>query len=72
VRPDGPFAPLSVRARPGPQPGVEGLGCAGYDDKLNRLERTRLAREYAKLDPAVEQTLADESLVAEADPWPEY
>jgi Arc/MetJ-type ribon-helix-helix transcriptional regulator len=41
-------------------------------DKLARLDRTRLARECAKLDPAEEKTLAEEGLVAEADSWPEY
>ena len=41
-------------------------------DKLNRLDRTRLARECAKLDVAEEQALADEGLAAEADQWPEY
>ena len=41
-------------------------------DRLDRLERTRLARECAKLDPAEEKNMADESLVAEADSWPEY
>ncbi|MHB8765226.1 MAG: CopG family ribbon-helix-helix protein [Deferrisomatales bacterium] len=41
-------------------------------DRLDRLDRTRLARECAKLDPAEEQAMAEESLVAEAAPWPEY
>ena len=41
-------------------------------DRLDRLERTRLARECAKLDPVEEKSLAEESLVAEADSWPEY
>jgi metal-responsive CopG/Arc/MetJ family transcriptional regulator len=33
-------------------------------DKLQRLNRSRLARECAKLDPAFEQALADEGLRA--------
>ena len=41
-------------------------------DKLERMERSRLARECAKLDPAFEQRLADEGLTAELDQWPEY
>ena len=41
-------------------------------DKLQRLERTRLAQECAKLDPANEQDLADEGLAMERDEWPEY
>jgi metal-responsive CopG/Arc/MetJ family transcriptional regulator len=31
-------------------------------EKLARLDRSRLARECAKLDPGVEQALADEGL----------
>jgi len=42
------------------------------EDKLGRLERTRLAEECAKLDPAAEQALAEEGLSEELDRWPEY
>jgi metal-responsive CopG/Arc/MetJ family transcriptional regulator len=41
-------------------------------DKLHRLERTRLARECAKLDLEYEQNMAEEGLVMEMDEWPEY
>ena len=41
-------------------------------DKLDRLERSRLARECAKLDPAFEQALADEGLAEDGEQWPEY
>jgi metal-responsive CopG/Arc/MetJ family transcriptional regulator len=41
-------------------------------DKLARLERSRLARECAKLDPHFEQALADEGLSQELDAWPPY
>jgi metal-responsive CopG/Arc/MetJ family transcriptional regulator len=41
-------------------------------DKLDRLDRGRLARECAKLDPAVEQQLADEGLAEAGNEWPEY
>jgi Arc/MetJ-type ribon-helix-helix transcriptional regulator len=41
-------------------------------DKLDRLERNRLARECAKLDPAEEQQLAEEGLAHELESWPEY
>lgn len=41
-------------------------------DKLERLEQTRLARECAKLDPALEQQFADEGLSEDLDQWPEY
>lgn len=39
-------------------------------EKLERLGRTRLARECAKLDRAEEQRLAEEGF--DADTWPEY
>ena len=41
-------------------------------DKLQRLERARLAEECAKLDPENEQVLAEEGLSTEVDEWPEY
>jgi metal-responsive CopG/Arc/MetJ family transcriptional regulator len=41
-------------------------------DKLQRLARTRLARESAKLNPKHEKCLADEALVDALDSWPEY
>jgi metal-responsive CopG/Arc/MetJ family transcriptional regulator len=42
------------------------------EEKISRIDRTRLARECAKLVPAEEQALADEWFLAEADQWPEY
>jgi metal-responsive CopG/Arc/MetJ family transcriptional regulator len=42
------------------------------EDKLNRLERTRLAEECGKLDPHAERALAEEGLSGEFDRWPEY
>jgi len=41
-------------------------------EKLNRLKRTRLAKECAKLDPDFEQNMAEEGFSAELDEWPEY
>ena len=41
-------------------------------EKLERLDRNRLARECAKLDRRSEQALAEEGLSAEAGQWPEY
>lgn len=41
-------------------------------EKLARLERSRLARECAKLDRASEQTMAEEGMSIEAAEWPEY
>ena len=42
------------------------------EEKLNRLERGRLARECAKLDSAFEVAMAEEGLSAESDEWPAY
>ncbi len=42
------------------------------EEKLVRLDRTRLLRESAKLDPEYEQRLADEGLIEDLDEWPEY
>jgi Arc/MetJ-type ribon-helix-helix transcriptional regulator len=41
-------------------------------EKLERLERNRLAEECAKLDPAFEKAMADEGLANELDAWPRY
>ncbi len=42
------------------------------EEKMSRLDRSRLARECAKLDPAVEKALAEEGLSDELAKWPEY
>lgn len=42
------------------------------EEKLRRLDKSRLARECAKLDPAFEKSLAEEGLSGEIDEWPEY
>ena len=41
-------------------------------DKIKRLEKSRLARECAKLDPLYEQALADEGISEDVNEWPEY
>jgi metal-responsive CopG/Arc/MetJ family transcriptional regulator len=41
-------------------------------EKLERLERGRLAEECAKLDPAFEKAMADEGLSEEMAAWPKY
>jgi metal-responsive CopG/Arc/MetJ family transcriptional regulator len=41
-------------------------------DKLQRLRKSRLARESAKLDPAFEQALAEEGLTEDHEQWPAY
>lgn len=42
------------------------------EEKLERLDRSRLARECAKLDPAAEKALAEEGMSEELPAWPEY
>ena len=41
-------------------------------EKITRLDRSRLARECAKVDPAYEKALAEEGLSTELSEWPEY
>lgn len=41
-------------------------------EKLDRMDRSRLARECAKLNPRFEQQLADEGLGEDSATWPEY
>jgi metal-responsive CopG/Arc/MetJ family transcriptional regulator len=41
-------------------------------EKLSRVNRSRLARECAKLDPAIEKAIAEEGFSQEIDQWPEY
>ncbi len=45
---------------------------AAVEEKIERLEHGRLARECAKLDPAFEKALAEEGLSQELDEWPKY
>ncbi len=39
------------------------------EEKLERLERSRLARECARLDPAFERTMAEVGMSAEQSQW---
>ena len=41
-------------------------------EKLARIEKSRLAQECAKLDPAFEKALAEEGLSEDSAEWPEY
>ena len=41
------------------------------EEKLARLEKTRLAQECAKLDPAFEKALAEEGISEDLNEWPE-
>ena len=45
---------------------------AAVKEKLERIEKSRLALECAKLDPKFEQALAEEGLAEDAAAWPEY
>jgi len=42
------------------------------EEKLDRMDRRRLARECSKLDPNFEKRLAEEGLSQELAQWPEY
>jgi Arc/MetJ-type ribon-helix-helix transcriptional regulator len=39
-------------------------------EKLARLDKSRLAREAAKLDPEYERALAEEGIVQDSSEWP--
>jgi len=41
-------------------------------EKLQRLKKTRLAAESAKLNPAFEKELAEEGINEDMKEWPEY
>lgn len=41
-------------------------------EKLSRVNRSRLARECAKLNPAIEKVIAEEGFSREIEGWPEY
>jgi len=41
-------------------------------EKLSRVNRSRLARECAKLDPGIEKAIAEEGFSREIEKWPEY
>ena len=43
---------------------------AAIEEKLERVDRTRLARECAKLDPAFEKGMAEEGLGEDLAEWP--
>lgn len=41
-------------------------------EKLTRVNRSRLARECAKLEPALEKAMAEEGFSQGMEEWPEY
>ncbi len=42
------------------------------EEKLDRIERSRLARECTKLDREFEKSLAEEGLSENPSAWPAY
>lgn len=42
------------------------------NDKIERLERSRLAKECLKLDPSFEKAMAEEGLSEDLSEWPKY
>lgn len=42
------------------------------ENQLQKLDRSRLAIECAKLDPKLEQKMAEEGMQYEVEQWPEY
>lgn len=45
---------------------------AAVSEKISRIDRSRLAKECAKLDKEQERTYAEEGMTAEHDQWPKY
>jgi Arc/MetJ-type ribon-helix-helix transcriptional regulator len=45
---------------------------AALQEKLDRMQGSRLAAECAKLDRRLEQSLADQGLGTDAAAWPEF
>ena len=45
---------------------------AAIRDKLQRLDRTRLAQELNKIDPQYEKALAEEGIATDEAAWPEF
>jgi len=41
-------------------------------EKLGKIERSRLARECAKIDPIFEKAMAEEGLTEDLSAWPKY
>ena len=45
---------------------------AAIDEKLARMNKSRLARECAKANPNFEKSIAEEGMSWELGEWPEY
>jgi len=50
----------------------KGARAESIREKLARIDRSRLARESAKLDPAFEKAMAEEGVSGGLVGWPEY
>ena len=61
-----------MKRRHGDTGGVTVLENGAVQEKLERMERSRLARECAKLDPDFEKAMAEEGLPEELSEWPKY
>ena len=42
------------------------------NEKIERLERNRLVKECAKLDPDFEKAMSEEGLSGDSSEWPKY
>ncbi|MBN2543545.1 CopG family transcriptional regulator [bacterium] len=42
------------------------------EEKVERINKNRLAAECSKLDPQFERALAEEGLAGDIEKWPEY
>ncbi len=42
------------------------------NEKIERLQRNRLIKECAKLDPSYEKAMAEEGLSEDLSEWPKY
>ena len=45
---------------------------AALREKLQRIDRTRLARELTKLDPDYEKAMAEEGIAVDRAGWPDF
>ena len=66
------LARVNQLVREGKFPSRSSLIQEAVTEKLERMRKTRLATECAKLDPGFERALADEGLSVELATWSEY
>jgi Arc/MetJ-type ribon-helix-helix transcriptional regulator len=66
------LARVDALVRGGAHPNRSAAVEAALREKLERLDRTRLARECAKLDPDHERALAEEGVAGDLAEWPGY